>query len=272
MLFWRRWWPNFIPPEKTIAVSKMLWGQTLLALQNAAPQARFVPNGDLIMDEVRSQKDEFELELMRHAAGLTTTIMDEVIRQLKPGITPQEVKLDLLARMERYGVEPSFNPGVSGVNKGSDPRKPRDPQTVLHPGSTLSFDFGVRYRGYCSDYGRTIFIGEPQPEALKAYRCITGIVQEVTALLGEGRLTPALAYHLGCDRAKAAGLFDGYYQWGLGHAIGLEVHEWPWLRAGADQPFKTGMCLCVEPKIGRAGEYYTRCEDVLLVGADRGNC
>ena len=69
--------------------------------------------------------------------------------------------------------------------------------------------------------------------------------------------------------AAEAGFGDWYYKWGLGHGIGLDVHESPWLRVGYNEPIRSGMCFTVEPKIWKPGEFYVRCEDVVVVGEDR---
>ena len=61
---------------------------------------------------------------------------------------------------------------------------------------------------------------------------------------------------------------EHYMHMGLGHSIGLDVHENPWIRPGFDEPIRTNMCFTLEPKIWKRGEFYVRCEDVVVVGPD----
>ena len=261
---------EFNPQNKRIGVSKTCWGQTLLALQAAAPSAAFISTTDEMMDAVRVVKDEQELVWMKQAAEITANVMRDLIPSLRIGMTVKDVKVEMISLMKDYDTAVSFGPTVSSAGRHIPAGQRSTDRTILAPGSTLSFDYGVRVHGYCSDYGRTFFIGKPLPEALKAYAFITSVVQDVTAMLGEGMSTPESVYLHGMQRARREGFLEGYYKWGIGHAIGLVIHEWPWLREGATEPFKAGMCLCVEPKVGSPGLFYTRCEDIILVGKDKG--
>ena len=82
-------------------------------------------------------------------------------------------------------------------------------------------------------------------------------------------VTPAQIADFARDRVTADGFGEHYMYLGLGHSIGLDVHESPWLRPGYDDPIRTNMCFTVEPKIWVPGVFYVRCEDVVVVGADR---
>lgn len=266
----------FAPAHKTIAISKKTWGQTVLGLMEAAPDAKFVALADPIMDEARQVKDDHEIRLMREAGKITADVLESLTKTLKIGMTVHDVKAELAYQTLRRGsFDFSFSPGVVCVNKDSDPRRRNDPANQLAPQSTLAFDYGIVYKGYKTDFGRTLFVGEPQPDACKAYKVICDIVQEITANLGNGKMTPSSMFHLGNNRAKEAGYYEGYgyYQWSIGHAIGTDLHEWPWLRdphESAFEPIKKGMIFAVEPKINGWGQYYLRCEDNLLVGETQG--
>ena len=85
-----------------------------------------------------------------------------------------DVKAELAYETLRRGSYPfSFSPGVVCVNKDSDPQIRNNPDNILLPQSSLSFDYGIIYSGYKTDFGRTLFIGEPQEEARRAYKVIT---------------------------------------------------------------------------------------------------
>ncbi len=260
---------EYDPAGKIIAVSKMLWGQTLLALQAAAPDARFVPATNSFMDAIRSIKDPAEIALMERAGAITDQAYAATVAQLKAGMTECDVATEVVYQLRKFGGEgPSFYPGIICVGNGSDPQRhifTRNTAMVLAPGTTVAFDFGVLYQGYCSDFGRSVFIGEPLPEALAAYAAITQGTRAITAEMRAGSMSPFQI----CDRfagwMRDAGFGEHYMYYGLGHAIGLEVHEEPWLRPGYDAPIQAGMCFTIEPKIWRPGVFYVRCEDVVTV-------
>jgi Xaa-Pro aminopeptidase len=264
---------SFEPEGRTIAVSKMLWGQTLLALQRAAPEASFVPATNEMMDRLRSVKDAQELELMQRAATITDRALEATVRELRMGMTERDVANEVVHQIRRCGGDGfSFYPGIICVGNGSDPARQimtRNTEMKLAPGTTVAFDFGVLHRGYCSDFGRTVFIGEPRSDALAAYRSITTVAIDTMSMMQHGRTTPAQVAEHARRRVADDGFAEWYFRYGLGHAIGLEVHEWPWLREGFDEPIRKGMCFTIEPKEWKPGEFYVRCEDVVVVEEER---
>ena len=92
---------------------------------------------------------------------------------------------------------------------------------------TVAFDFGAIYKGYCSDFGRSVFIGEPHPEALAAYEAITSGNLATMPVMRDGQITPTGVANFMRDHVAARGFGKHYMYEGLGHAIGLEVHEEP---------------------------------------------
>ena len=265
---------EFRPDGKTMVVSKMLWGQTLLALQAGAPSTRFIPATNPMMDRVRRIKDADEIALMQRAAEITDQALGATIAQMKIGMTEWDVATEVDYQIKRHGGDgPSFYPGIICVGNGSDPQRhimTRNTDMRLESGTTVAFDFGVLYQGYCSDFGRSVFMGEPRQVALDAYRSITTHAQRVWDIMADRRVTPAQIADWFRDQVTADGFGPHYYYLGLGHAIGLEVHENPWLRPGWDDPIEAGMCFTIEPKIWQPGVFYVRSEDVVVVGAERG--
>jgi Xaa-Pro dipeptidase len=264
---------EFKPEGKTIGFNKMLWGQTLLSLQAAAPGAKFVPAGDEMMDRVRSIKDEGELELMARASEITDQVLEAVIRVMKPGMVERDIATEVVYQIRLHGGDDySFYPGIICVGNGSDSKRSimtRNTGMILDPGTTVAFDFGVKYRGYCSDYGRSVFIGEPGADALKAYESITRASRAAMGIMGDGKTTPAKICDFVSDMVAADGFGDYYRYMELGHAIGLDIHEWPEMIPVNQEPIKAGMCFTLEPKVWLPGKFYVRCEDVVVVGKDR---
>ncbi len=263
---------EFSPDHKTIATGKMLWGQTLLALQQAAPNARFIAADNTMMDRMRAIKDADELALLQRAATIADVALAETIARMRPGMTERDVAIEVEHQIRLAGGEgPSFPAGIIAVGNGSDPRRhifTRNTTISLERGMTVAFDFGALFQGYCSDFGRSVFIGEPHPEALAAYAAITSGNLATMPKMRAGQITPAALADVMRDDVAARGFGDHYLYEGLGHAIGLEVHEEPWLRPPYDEPIASDMVFTLEPKIWNPGVYYVRCEDMVVVGAD----
>lgn len=261
---------QFNPVGKTIGLGKTVWSQTALSLQAAVPNARFLPVTSAFSDRIRVVKDPDEIALMERAAEITDQAMAAIVAQLRPGMTERDVAIEVDYQLRRHGGDKySFYPGIICVGNGSDPNRhimERNTDMVLAPGTTVAFDWGVSYRGYASDFGRSAFIGEPLPEALDAYQTITELNKTVMTEMADGQITPAQIAARASQIANDAGWGDYYMHWGLGHSIGLDVHENPWLRETFNEPIRSNMVFTIEPKIWKPGVFYVRCEDVVVVG------
>jgi Xaa-Pro aminopeptidase len=192
---------------------------------------------------------------------------------MKIGMTERDVAIEVDYQIRKHGGDRySFYPGIIAVTPGSNPDRhifERNTNAVLSPGTSVAFDYGVFYRGYCSDFGRSVFMGEPLPEALDAYRVITEANRAGMEIMADGTISPAGI----CDYVKefitARGWGD-YYLWrGLGHCIGLDVHENPWIQPEFTEPIQSNMCFTLEPKVWKPGAFYVRCEDTVVVGPER---
>jgi Xaa-Pro dipeptidase len=263
---------EFRPEDATIAVGKMLWGQTLLALQRAAPSARFIAADNTMMDRMRVIKDEEEIAAMQRVATVTDIAFAATVERMRAGMTERDVAIEVEYQIRRAGGDgPSFGAGIIAVGNGSDAGRhifTRNTDLVLERGMTVAFDFGAILDGYCSDFGRSVFIGEPRPDALAAYEAITSGNVATMAVMGDGQITPTGLADFMRDHVAARGFGEFYLYEGLGHSIGLEVHEEPWLRPPYNDPIRSGMCFTLEPKVWKPGVFYVRCEDVVVVGPD----
>ena len=258
---------------KTIAVNKVLWSQALLSLQRALPNARFVPLSDPFVDRIREIKDDTEIALLEEAARITDETFGAVVRQMKPGMLDRDLVIEIDYQFKLHGGDDfSFHPTV--VLDGHGQRSARNwtdrepPKPITH-GMTVAFDMGVVYKGYCSDFGRSVFIGEARDEPLRAWKSITRTIQAAMKVMGDGNITPAAVHDFVVEEVTKDGFRDQFSWYALGHSIGLNVHEDPWMLPRFTEPVKAGMCFALEPKIGRPGEFYVRCEDVIVVEQDR---
>lgn len=256
-----------------IGVTKTVWSQSLLALQAGLPGARCLPAGDGFMDRVRSIKDTHEIAQLEQAARITDLAFGAVVERMRIGMSERDLLAELDYQILRHGgAGHSFQPTIvvdgHGERRAMNATQP-DADRPIQAGATVAFDFGVLYEGYCSDFGRSVFMGHPDPEALAAWHSITRAEQLVMAEMGDGKITPMGVHDFVVERVTEDGFRDNFSWYALGHAIGLDVHEEPWMQPPFDEPLRAGMVVALEPKIGKPGRFYVRCEDVMVIESSR---
>ena len=263
---------EFAPAGKTIAVGKMVWSETLLGLQQAAPSARFIPATNAMMDHLRRHKDPEEITTLQEAARITDLSLAESVKRMKVGMTERDLQLEVEHQIRLIGGDgPSFSCGIISVGNGTDPNRhifTRNTAQRLLPGMTVAFDYGVIYKGHCTDFGRSVFIGDPRRDALNAYTAITTGNRALMPMMKAGVITPTGLADAMQRHVDGYGCGEHYMYGGLGHAIGLEVHEEPWLKPPYDQPIEEKMVFTLEPKVWKPGIFYVRCEDMVVVEKD----
>lgn len=224
-------------------------------------------------ERIRMRKDRLEIAALRRVVALTDQVMGKVIDRIRPGVT----QLQLQAMIKEAGLglgaqQVSFPPAALFVKSGTAPTA--DPfvypkEDGLVPGTSIAFDFGFVLNGYCSDFGRSFYCG-PAPEHISgAYRALQEAQLELIAKMRPGEtnlgqmfgILEAAVDRLGYGDRLRARLKDGT----LGHQIGVDLHENPWIRPTTDVVLKPGMVMAIEPKLWLPGEYYLRVEDIVLV-------
>jgi Xaa-Pro aminopeptidase len=230
-----------------------------------------------LLDALRVIKEPEEIERLRAVGELTGKVMEAVVPFLKEGVTQGDVDAELAHQGRRLGAEGvSFSPAGRFLKSGSPPGPnpftyPMDKGLV--PGTSIMFDFGFVLDGYSSDFGRSFYFGPAGEEVRKAYEALHRGVLETVDRMRDGSmrvcdLFPSVERtldRLGFGDYLRARLSNGV----LGHSIGIDVHEYPWIRPDCEDPLRAGMVLALEPKVWHAGEYYLRVEDMVLVGEDR---
>lgn len=220
-----------------------------------------------LVEGVRAVKDLDEIAAIRAA----TALADEAFRQFAAGglvgRTERALALALEFEMRKRGAQrPSFDPIVAGGAHGALPHAtPRDVE--LHTGELVVIDWGAELDGYCSDCTRTLAAGEPTPEAKRIYDLV------LDAQLAGLRAVRADAAGRDVD-AAARRLIDEaghgeHFGHGLGHGVGLDVHEAPRLAPSSEARLKAGNVVTVEPGIYVPGAIGVRIEDLVVV-TDRG--
>jgi len=222
-----------------------------------------VPAGGLV-ERIRAVKDEGEIAAMAAAAEIATAAYDSLHERGLAGRTEREVAVELVRFMEDSGADAaSFPPIVAAGAHGALPHAvPRD---VEIPRDTLVvIDMGACVDGYCSDCTRTIATGSLPDEALEVYELVRRAQQDALAAARAGaecRAVDGVAREL----IDAAG-HEEHFGHGLGHGVGLEVHEGPRLGKTAEGSLEAGNAVTIEPGVYIPGEFGVRIEDLVIVG------
>ncbi len=257
---------------KKVAIEDRAWTRFALRLSKIVPSEVWVLASELI-SPMRMIKDENEIALMKTAAHICDTILGKILNMIQPGVTEYDLAHEIDYQMVKEGAEGnSFTTGVSFWSLGRI--RPaswivRVTDKVLERGDSVTFDFGVVYQGYCSDFGRTVFIGEPTSEFRRIYDTVTRAQQEAIEAMKSGHITAEKADSLARGVIASEG-YGEYFMHRLGHGIGSTVHEPPYLSEGDTTVLRAGMTFTVEPSIYIQGKLGARIEDVVLVTPDGG--
>ena len=175
------------------------------------------------------------------------------------------------SQMEQLGSNgPSFNTNIFTIGP-FEKREMRETTSkrLLREGVSLSFDFGCVLEGYCSDFGRTVHIGEPSSEFRKAYAAVIGAHDAAIKEMKSGQITAERTNAIARAVIDEAG-FGEHFRHRLGHGIGLDVHEPAFLTEGDTTMLQTGMAFTVEPSIYWIGNIGVRIEDIVVVRPNGG--
>ena len=210
----------------------------------------------------RAVKEDWELELMRQAQRITDAAFAQVLPKIKAGMTEKELCAELIYCLLKNGGEGlSFDPiVVSGPNTSLPHGVPGDRK--LQAGDFITMDFGVLYRGYCSDMTRTVALGHATEEMKQVYNTV---LQAQLAGIAASRAGVTGKEVDGAARKVIADAgYGAYFGHGYGHCLGLEVHEEPRCSPAGDVVMEAGMVSSAEPGIYLPGKFGVRIEDVVV--------
>lgn len=213
---------------------------------------------DLILG-LRAVKDDFEIRRMKAAQGVTDAAFAHIIDYMKPGMTERDIQMELDWFMLKNGADALAFPTIvaCGPNGASPHAIVSDAK--LEAGQCVVMDFGARWEGYDSDMTRTVFLGEPTGRMLSAWETLRAANERVEATLRPG-VTGKQAHELALEVLEEGG-FGGLMGHGLGHGVGIQIHEEPVLSPRNEKPLVTGNVVTVEPGIYIPGEFGMRLED-----------
>ena len=234
-------------------------------VEKAGDGVELVPAGGLV-ERLRAVKDDEELRAMAEAAKLADAVYELIPERGLLGRTELGVARELEAELRAHGAEdPAFPVIVAAEANGARPHAaPRDVEIARD--TLVVVDMGARLDGYCSDCTRTFATGELGGQAGEVYELVRS-AQE--AAVEEVRAGAGLAEVDGVARRLIEDAGHGeHFGHGLGHGVGLEVHEAPRLAKTAEGELEAGNTVTVEPGVYLAGDVGVRIEDLVAVTAD----
>jgi len=236
-------------------------------LWKEAVSAQFVPASKLLA-ELRAVKDPEEVKCLKEAQRITDEAFTAICKFIQPGMTEKEIAARLVYEMMSRGAEKvSFDPIVASGPNGSKPHAvPSDKK--VEKGEFITMDFGCKFGGYCSDMTRTVALGEPSEEMKTVYATVLK-AQLAGIAAAKGGAVGAEVHKVAADIIGEAG-YGAYFGHGLGHAVGIEIHENPRFSPMWPAPVPAGAALSVEPGIYLPGKFGVRIEDVVIL--TQGGC
>ena len=221
-----------------------------------------VPATELLW-KLRMVKDDEELEAMIAAQRIAERALEEILEEIRPGVTEKEIAARLQYLMLHYGgSDMSFDPiVVSGANGSLPHGVPSEKK--IQQGEFVTMDFGCIYHGYCSDMTRTVAVGFATEEMHRVYHTV------LTAQLAGINAARAGVTGREVDGAARAVIdaagYGAYFGHSFGHGVGVEIHEAPNASPGNENPLPAGAVISAEPGIYLPGKMGVRIEDVILL-------
>ena len=222
---------------------------------------KFVSAGELI-DELRAVKSAHDHGKITKAQRIAEKSFEEILPLISTDITEKQLATELVYRLVKNGADDkAFDPIVVSGTKSSMPHGVPDNSKISH--GFLTIDFGARFDGWCSDMTRTVCVGQPTEEMINVYKTVLKAQKVGIGAIHAG------AKCVDVDAAarnviKDAG-FGEFFGHGLGHSIGLEVHENPKASPISKETLPEGAVLTVEPGIYLPGRFGVRIEDMVFV-------
>lgn len=217
------------------------------------------------MQNLRSIKDEAEIAAIIKAAKITDEAFDFILGLIKPGMSEDMVNAELKYYFHKKGFTEAFSPIVISGAKTSLPHgKPSG--KIIQKGDFITLDFGCAVDGYCSDFTRTVVVGLATQEQREVYE-IVKTAQQHALDAGKAGMSAKMLDNF----ARQVIINKGYansFAHGLGHGVGLDIHEAPTINAESDTTLKENMVITIEPGIYLKGRFGVRIEDLCLVKKD----
>jgi Xaa-Pro aminopeptidase len=217
-----------------------------------------------VVEELRMRKTPAEIERLRAVAGISSRAFDRIRGAVRPGLRERDLAFLLEQTFRELGADgPGFETIVASGERGALPHGLASDR-VIDRGDMIVFDFGARAGGYCADISRTVVVGPPSAEQQRVIRVVQEAQTAAIAAMRPGATADAID-HIARQAVQEAVGAERAFGHGLGHGIGLEVHERPRLSPTDSTSLQPGMVITNEPGIYVPGWGGVRIEDMVLI-------
>lgn len=250
---------------QTVALQSdnVTWHEATLLIEKILGKQRVIPV-DSFFDEFRMLKNEIEIIKMRRAAEISELALEKVLPMISPSVTELDIAAEITYQQRKLGAEKdSFSLIVAGGARSAMPHASPS-QALFKVGELIIIDIGCVYEGYASDQTRTVALGHVSDEARTVYR----IVQEAQKLGIASARCGMMAKELDAVVRRFIAM-HGYadeFGHGLGHGVGLDVHEEPRISPKGTHELQENMVFTIEPGIYLQGKFGVRIEDTVVMG------
>jgi len=222
----------------------------------------WAPTKDLV-ETIRMIKDKTELKTIQKALKIALDTFESVKKEVVVGVREIEIANEIEYRMKKMGASgASFETIVASGKRSSLPHGTAS-EKVIENGDAVVIDMGAVYNGYCSDITRTIFVGEPTKEQQRVYDLVEKAQKNAIDAINVGVSCKDVNEVAVNEFRKNA--MEQYFVHSLGHGVGLDVHERPFVAGRSSDVFESGMVVTVEPGLYLPDQFGVRIEDMVLV-------
>jgi Xaa-Pro aminopeptidase len=243
------------------AIGDTTWARFVLDLQAALPHATFV-RASRVLSDIRMVKDAEEIAALRAAAEAVDAIAVEMRDRPFAGRTELDVHHELVERMLARGHQRSNFAIVAAGEHAASPHHEPSAERLIATGDIVLCDFGGTMNGYCSDITRMFHVGEPPVEVRDTYAVLADAQEAGVRAATVG--TPCAEVDAAARRVIAEAGLGEFFVHRVGHGIGQEAHEDPYMVAGNTLPLVAGHAFSVEPGIYYEGRFGMRLEDIVV--------
>ena len=219
-----------------------------------------------VMTQLRGSKDDEEIKNMIAAQRIAEGALEQICREIRPGMTEKEIAARLNYLMVSAGAEKtSFDTIIASGPNGSMPHAVPGMRQVRE-GDFITMDFGCVYKGYCSDMTRTVALGQPSDEMRQVYDIV---LQAQLAGIAAAKAGVTGAAIDGAARQVIADAgYGAYFGHSFGHSLGIDIHESPNASPANEKPMPENAVVSAEPGIYLPGKFGVRIEDVMVLRPD----
>jgi len=244
--------------SRNIAIDKNNF--TLNSYKHFRKQFKKIMAKDISLDslKLREIKTEKEIQFLKKSCDYADKIIQKTIKNFRDFKIESEVAAFLEYETKKLGLEASFNPIIASGSNGSMPHY--EPSNIKIKKGFCVIDFGVKYKGYCSDMTRTIYVGTPSKKEKEIYNFLLSIQEDAINQIKYNKKCSELYDFVN----NKLGKYKKYFTHGLGHGVGVEIHELPNLTLNSKDRIRNNMIFTIEPGIYFPKRFGIRIEDTVL--------